>query len=296
MKSVLTLGAVVLLGASNVAAEYPAAALRYRGLNALVYQGCYSSVPGMIRNDTFDYQSKGHCQSQCAPMNKAVQATSARNQCWCGDDMPPKSDKVADTQCTSSCTGYGIEMCGGNGLYSVYLTGTDYNIDNTVAGQGGSDSPPTASASPSATTSANHHSSSAASTQASVVTIGGQTIVVTAPAESTNSGTAKSSNGGPNKAAIAAGVVVTIVVLAAAAGGLFLWLRHRKNRAIEEEYKRNAAVSSFIGGGKPTSSGGASSFTDTRLDATAMAQRRMSDGSIADNQDYSRRILKVTNA
>jgi cell wall integrity and stress response component len=26
-----------------------------------------------------------------------------------------------------------------------------------------------------------------------------------------------------------------------------------------------------------------------------MMQRRMSDGSIADNQDYSRRILKVTN-
>jgi len=293
MKSIYSFVAVVLLGTSNVVAEYPAAALRYRGLNALVYQGCYSSVPGMAKSDTYDYQSKGHCQSQCAPMNKAVQATSSRNQCWCGDDMPPKSDKVDDSKCTASCTGYGIEMCGGYGFYSVYLTGTDYNIDNTIAGQGGSDSPPTASSSASSTA-ANSKSSATTSTQASVVTIGGQTVVVTAPPNSTNSGATKSS--GPNKAAIAAGVVVTIVVLAAAAGGLFLWLRHRKNRAIEEEYKRNAAVTSFIGGGKPTSSGGASSFTDTRLDATAMAQRRMSDGSIADNQDYSRRILKVTNA
>jgi len=77
-----------------------------------------------------------------------------------------------------------------------------------------------------------------------------------------------------------------------------LFIRNKKRREVEDEYRRNAAVSNFItGGGKPpTSSGGDSSFTDTRLDPTTMAQRRMSDGSIADNQDYSRRILKVTNA
>lgn len=70
-------------------------------------------------------------------------------------------------------------------------------------------------------------------------------------------------------------------------------MRARKRREIEEEHRRNAAVSSFIGGGKPPQSSGGSSFTDTRLDPAVMAQRRQSDGSIADNQDYSRRILKV---
>jgi len=30
-----------------------------------------------------------------------------------------------------------------------------------------------------------------------------------------------------------------------------------------------------------------------RLDQAVMGQRRMSDGSIANNKDYSRRILKV---
>jgi len=34
---------------------------------------------------------------------------------------------------------------------------------------------------------------------------------------------------------------------------------------------------------------------DQRLDPVLLQQRRLSDGSIADNQDYSRRILKVTN-
>jgi cell wall integrity and stress response component len=84
------------------------------------------------------------------------------------------------------------------------------------------------------------------------------------------------------------------VALSAIAGGIFLFIRNKKRREVEEEYRRNAAVSSFIGGGKPpTSSGGDSAFTDSRLDPAVMAQRRMSDGSIADNQDYSRRILKV---
>jgi cell wall integrity and stress response component len=89
--------------------------------------------------------------------------------------------------------------------------------------------------------------------------------------------------------------VVGLVAIAAVVGGIFLFMKNRRKRAIEEEYRRNAAVSSFMAGGKhpPNSSGGGSSFTDMRLDPAVMAQRRMSDGSIADNQDYSRRILKV---
>jgi cell wall integrity and stress response component len=108
----------------------------------------------------------------------------------------------------------------------------------------------------------------------------------------TATGSAKAS-GGPNKAGIAAGVVVGIVAIAAIGGGMFLFLRHRRRREVEEEYRRNAAVSSFINGGKPPTSSGGASFADTRLDPAVMAQRRISDGSIADNQDYSRRILKV---
>lgn len=91
--------------------------------------------------------------------------------------------------------------------------------------------------------------------------------------------------------------MVGLVLVGAAAGGGYLFIRHRRRKQIEEEYKRNAAVSSFISG-KPPSSSGANSFSnfsDPRIDPT-IAQRRMSDGSIADNQDYSRRILKVTNA
>jgi cell wall integrity and stress response component len=60
--------------------------------------------------------------------------------------------------------------------------------------------------------------------------------------------------------------------------------------AVEEEYRRQAAVNSFVSGGKLHTSN--SSMTDSRLDPEFMA-RRQSNGSIADNEDYSRRILKV---
>lgn len=113
-------------------------------------------------------------------------------------------------------------------------------------------------------------------------------MVVTAPPEQSSGSDSKP---GPNKAAIAAGVVVGFVAVAGAIGALLFFMRRRRNREVEEEYRRNANINQFVAGGKP--SGG---FSDTRLDPAVMAQRRMSDGSIADDQDYSRRILKVRNA
>lgn len=111
-----------------------------------------------------------------------------------------------------------------------------------------------------------------------------QTILVTA------SSTPKSNESkGPNKAGIAAGVVVGVVVLAAVVAGVILFLRHKRRRDLEEEHRRRDAVNSFVGGKLHTSN---SSMTDSRLDPEFM-NRRASNGSIADNEDYSRRILKV---
>lgn len=94
-----------------------------------------------------------------------------------------------------------------------------------------------------------------------------------------------------NTGGIVAGVVVGVVAAAAILGGIFFFIRRRRNREIEEEHRRNAAVSAFMK--PPGSSSGYSIDTDARLDPV-MAQRRLSSGSIADNQDYSRRILRVS--
>lgn len=111
-------------------------------------------------------------------------------------------------------------------------------------------------------------------------------------ASADNEPTQEKGGDGPNVAAIAAGVVVGVVVLAAIAGAIFFFVRRKKKHAAEEEYKRSNQVSDFMrGNGKPPQTG-YSSMSDSRLDPEAGA-RRNSNGSIADDQDFSRRVLRV---
>lgn len=113
------------------------------------------------------------------------------------------------------------------------------------------------------------------------------TVFITAPGSTATpvvyTTAVASTSSGPNKAAIAAGVVVSVVIVCAVIGGLMFWLRQKRRRELEEEHRRKE---------KPQSSS-SSSLPDSRLEPSVMFQRRQSDGSIADNQDYSRRILKV---
>lgn len=106
----------------------------------------------------------------------------------------------------------------------------------------------------------------------------------------TNTPSSAPSSGGPNKVGIAVGVVVGVLVLVGIIAGVFFFLRHKRRREVEEEFRRQANINSFTAGGKLHTSN--SSMTDSRLDPEFMA-RRASNGSIADNEDYSRRILKV---
>jgi cell wall integrity and stress response component len=170
---------------------------------------------------------------------------------------------------------------GGSKYTSVYLTSD--SLEGTVSNINDDGTQPSG-------TSNTSPSNTASTTQSVVTIVNGQTVYVTPTAVATG----KSSSGGASKAGIAAGVVVGLIAIAVIAGGIFLFIRNKQRREVEEEYRRNAAISQFTQGGKPpSSSAGGSTFSDMRLDPAVMAKRRMSDGSIADNQDYSRRILKV---
>lgn len=159
---------------------------------------------------------------------------------------------------------------GGSSAYDVYLTG----MTSSVAIMDES----------SATTSAGTTTTAAGVTY---VTQAGQTIVITASSEASTSAKSSSSGGSSNTAGIAAGVVVGVVALSAIIGAaIFFWRRQQKKR-VEEEYRRNAEINSFAQ--KP-----ASMSSDSRWDGDFMAQRRQSNGSIADDQDFSRRILQVS--
>jgi len=235
-------------------------------------QGCYKSGEPLEDHGSYVFQSPGNCQPICVLLQKPVMGLVDGSNCWCGDLLPALSDKVDNGNCDTPCNGYDKVNCGGPSFWAISLTGLNKNKVQNYD--------PASS------------STEASKTATPVVTVGGSTVVVTASDIPTSTSKSKKTSSEPNKAAIAAGVVVGVVGLAAIIAGVVFFLKQKRRREVEEEYRRQAAVSSFVGAGKLHTSN--SSMNDSRLDPEVML-RRQSDGSIADNQDYSRRILKVTN-
>jgi cell wall integrity and stress response component len=226
--------------------------------------GCYSSAGSLTSQGDYTYQTSGYCQGVCLPLNKPVMAITGGSTCYCGDELPAADLEVPLSQCNSPCNGFSQQSCGGIGFWQVYLDGITGDV----------------SASPNSTSSTTSGPTSSATTKAAT------TVVVTQSASAAPD--QKKSGGGSSKVGIAVGVVVGVIAIAAIAGGILLWMRHKRNRDIEEEHRRNAAVSSFIGSQKSDKSS-----NDQRLDPSIYSHRRESIGSIADERDFSRRILQV---
>lgn len=238
--------------------------------NIWTHQGCYSSSGDLKKMTNLDFNAIDSCSKICIEEGFEVAGTQAGFECWCGHTYPPKEDYEEDGKnCNYPCSGFGDHACGGIEYWSIYNTGIEIIVKHYGEKDDKDDKSSTTTTSTPTPTQTNDNQ-------------------LDRPSE-----TAEPSEGGTNVGGIVAGVVVAVVVIASAIGGGFLWWRRKRNQEIEEEHRRNAAVNAFIG--KPPSSSGGVSITDSRLDPV-MAQRRMSDGSIADNQDYSRRILRVTNA
>ncbi|KAK0962840.1 Protein SLG1 [Friedmanniomyces endolithicus] len=287
----------------------PPATLRPRQANpAMTYQACYSSSAGLTDQGSFEYQTSSYCQNICVKQNQAVLGLSAGSDCWCGDTLPPASSKVDDSSCNKPCNGYGSQMCGGIGFYSIFLSGTEQSVPNAGASASSLSGSSTSTSDASISTSQPPSSSTPSTTATpSVVTsvAPGQTVIVTQPASEASSPASSTPTPQPqphttNVAGIAAGVVIGVVAVAAIIGGLVFWLKRRKQQAAEDEYKRSTQVNAFMrgagggaGGGEPKPPPTAySNMSDSRLDPTA--GNRNSAGSIADAEDYSRRILRAS--
>lgn len=270
-----------------------------KSIDDMTYVGCFSSSSPLKDQGPYRYQTSGYCRPLCEDDNAKVFGLSEGSNCWCGDLLPAASSKVSDSNCDVGCDGYDKENCGGNGYFSVYTVQQGAKIPN-YSGSGSSNSGSSGNSSPSPSSTNGGNTNTA---EPSVVTsvAPGQTVVVTMPAGEAATSTANAANqspssedSGPNVAAIAAGVVVGVVALCAIAGAIFFFVRRKKKQAAEEEYKRNNQVGDFMRtGGKPPATG-YSQMSDSRLDPEAGA-RRNSNGSIADDQDYSRRVLRVAN-
>ncbi|KAK1498327.1 transmembrane alpha-helix domain-containing protein [Colletotrichum tamarilloi] len=245
---------------------------------AITNHGCYNASSTTWQKYPVENISTGSCTLECQTKQKKNVAAINGEDCYCGDSYPPKIDVVDDKKCNFPCPFYPEEACGGVEdmmYYSVFNTGLKLVVpDEDVA----------------TTTTA------AATTKATTTTAANGVVstVIETPVATTSAAATETPKKSTNVAGIAAGVVVGVVAIAAIVGAAFFFVRRKRNAEIEEEHRRNAAVNAFIGGSKPPSSSGVS-MSDSRMDPT-LAHRRMSDGSIADNQDYSRKILRVTNA
>lgn len=241
--------------------------------NSPTSHGCYKAA-GNMSTHTVENMSSGSCNKVCEKGKFPVSGLQA-SQCFCGMVYPMATDQVEDENCNYPCPSYPLEACGGlgkPGYWSVYNTGVNVNV-------GDYEPPSSSSSSPTSDPTISSKADSDPTAPA----------IVTQTRTATPSSEAKS---GTNTAPIVAGSVAGVVAAALMIGGVFFFIRRRRNSEIEEEHRRNAAVNAFINGSKPPGSSGSMSMTDSRLNPV-LAHRRMSDGSIADNEDYSRRILRV---
>lgn len=240
-------------------------------------QGCFTSSANMTSH-SIEFPSSGSCQLECHGRDFWVMALHGAD-CLCGFVYPPRDSRTDDENCNYPCPGFDQEACGSidPNAFSVFNTGIRVDVSYAEAEE--------SSSTTTTTTSASRAPTSAAATQTTA------SSVPTDGSEGSEDSNQDGDDSGPNVGAIAAGVVGGLAAVAAVAGGFWFHMRRKRNAEIEEEHRRNAAVNAFISGAKPPSSSGIS-ITDSRLEP-GFATRRLSDGSIADNQDYSRKILRV---
>ncbi|KAG6163585.1 hypothetical protein E4U51_005630 [Claviceps purpurea] len=271
---------VVATGVHAQTPKQPSLQIPVSGISTA--SGCYGTYGNMTMHKpiTADKMSTAACNNACKDDGFWLAAMHG-GQCLCGYALPPKKDLVEDSECNQPCPAYPPEACGGLDSYSFYNVGIQLQISRYDPA--------------SSSTTGGGQTSTAAPTSADKSSAGSTGSASTATQSSAPTESSAPQKSGPNIAGIAAGVVVGIVAAIALIAGIIFYIRRKRNSEIEEEHRRNAAVNAFISGSKPPSSHGSISMTDSRLDPV-MAHRRMSDGSIADNEDYSRRILRVTNA
>ena len=101
--------------ASNVVARYTKGTqlpITPATLKSQTSQGCFNSSGSLVFDSTPDWNSIGGCAKDiCSVKGYAVGATTGGNQCWCGNEYPPKADLVDDKNCDVGCTGYPQEAC-----------------------------------------------------------------------------------------------------------------------------------------------------------------------------------------
>ena len=105
---------------SNYILSALALALPVYSLSSTASMGCYSEIESFKNQGPYTYQSPGHCQAQCAEDDYKVAALSRGNMCYCGNEMPPDSAKIADDKCDVPCSGWPAGSCESPTLFYIW--------------------------------------------------------------------------------------------------------------------------------------------------------------------------------
>jgi len=74
-------------------------------------QGCWAGMGDTWKKTPqLDYPSSGSCTRYCSPLNYTVAALRGED-CYCGNDYPPKDTSTALSNCNFPCPGYDLEAC-----------------------------------------------------------------------------------------------------------------------------------------------------------------------------------------
>lgn len=312
---------------------YVASILSTTALSALSDSiGCFASVDTSVSQGFGQYETQSLCASSCGP-NYPYVAIKNGGYCYCLSSLP-SSDLVPNSQCNVPCNGFGLVMCGGQSAFTVFsgagLSGSD---SQQLLSSSASSSQSTSSKALSGTTSAPSRSTSVsvATTSDANGSVAYKTVTQTSGSTSTSTGSKSnhnsesSSKSSSNVGAIVGGVVGGLAALALIGVGIFFYLRHRNlaDDDDEEDYYEKGG-SSGAGSASATITKPAkfnnpafdrpmsnpfvhpsddsadkrmsrSELTDPRLNPIMMGRRRLSEGSLADEADYSRKILAVAN-
>ncbi|EEB07176.1 transmembrane receptor Wsc1 [Schizosaccharomyces japonicus yFS275] len=293
----------------------------------LTYKGCYAVDNALPWKADDDYMDTDVCATKCDYKTVSVLGLRNGGQCYCGNTLP--AQLVDDSYCNVPCYGYGTVKCGGASYWSVYLTGygtytsESSSSSSTSSSQAPSSSSSTTSSSttssststsssstqsssskttsssstmPSSSSSSStesssrtSHSSSKASSSTSTTSSGTPTSFITSTTTGPSSSVSASQStvvgaGSKGSSSVGTGAIIGIVIgivtfILVIILGFFV-MRWRKR------------VVSVTVNPKDSSYSEGSEF-DSRLEPSLL--KRISTGSLADSQDYSRKILKVVN-
>lgn len=262
-------------------------------------EGCFEDSGSLKKAYTNIYNSAGKCYAACEKKGSAVFAMQGQ-KCFCGDSLPSKT--ASSSKCKETCPGFPDDSCGGDDAWSVF----------TIAGKSVSSSSPSSTSSKSSSTSSSSSSSTSSSSSSSK---GSSTQSSSTGASSTSSAASATASGddddddkdkkasGIGGGAIAGIVIGIVAALGIIGAALVFW---RKRRNAHNDYNPSSSPDGFrdpfgVHESKLSSASTAVNSSsppmpvDQRLNPAMLGERRISDGSLADEQDYSRKILRVTN-